>query len=79
VDPHVWLDPIRAIKMAENIKEALIQLKPDAKDDFEKNFNALKLKLESLDQEFRDIVTKAPKKTFVVSHSAYGYWEDVYG
>lgn len=48
--------------MAENIKEALIQLKPDAKDDFEKNFNALKLKLESLDQEFRDIVTKAPKK-----------------
>ncbi|MEM5673636.1 zinc ABC transporter substrate-binding protein [Bacillus cereus] len=36
VDPHVWLDPIRAIKMAENIKEALIQLKPDAKDDFEK-------------------------------------------
>ena len=79
VDPHVWLDPIRAIKMAENIKEALIQLKPDAKDDFEKNFHALKLKLESLDQEFRDIVTKAPKKTFVVSHSAYGYWEDVYG
>ncbi|PEF50484.1 MULTISPECIES: metal ABC transporter substrate-binding protein [Bacillus cereus group] len=78
-DPHVWLDPIRAIKMAENIKEALIQLKPDAKDDFEKNFNALKLKLESLDQEFRDVVTKAPKKTFVVSHSAYGYWEDVYG
>ncbi|MDH8001293.1 metal ABC transporter solute-binding protein, Zn/Mn family [Bacillus cereus] len=79
VDPHVWLDPIRAIKMAENIKVALIQLKPDAKDDFEKNFNALKLKLESLDQEFRDIVTKSPKKTFVVSHSAYGYWEDVYG
>lgn len=79
VDPHVWLDPVRTIKMAENIKEAYIKLKPDAKDEFEKNFNMLKQKLENLDQKFKEVATKAPKKTFVVSHSAYGYWNDVYG
>lgn len=79
VDPHVWLDPNRAIKLAENIKNSLVQLKPDAKEDFENNFSALKQDLKNLDQEFKDMVNKAPKKTFIVSHSAYGYWEDVYG
>lgn len=79
VDPHVWLDPNRAIKLAENIKNSLVQLKPDAKEDFENNFTALKQDLENLDQEFKDMVNTVPNKTFIVSHSAYGYWEDVYG
>lgn len=28
-DPHIWLDPIRSIKVAENIKNALIELRPE--------------------------------------------------
>jgi zinc transport system substrate-binding protein len=78
-DPHVWLDPVRSITIAENIKNALVELKPEAKDTFEKNFTALKKDLENLDQQFQTVVKGASKKEILVSHAAYGYWEERYG
>ncbi|GGJ76143.1 zinc transport system substrate-binding protein [Anoxybacillus voinovskiensis] len=78
-DPHVWLDPILSIQIAENIKNALIELKPEAKDTFEKNFASLKQQLQQLDQQFQAVVNTAPKKEILVSHAAYGYWEKRYG
>jgi len=79
VDPHIWLDPIRSIKVAENIKNALIELSPENKEQFEENFTLLKSDLEKLDAEFKEMVAASKTKTFIVSHSAYGYWEDTYG
>jgi len=78
-DPHAWLDPIRSTIIAENIKNALIELKPENKSVFEENFNSLKKDLEQLNKEFEDVVNKSKGKTFIVSHSAYGYWEEAYG
>ncbi|WP_019412579.1 metal ABC transporter solute-binding protein, Zn/Mn family [Paenisporosarcina sp. TG20] len=79
VDPHVWLDPIRSVTVAENIKNALVELDPDNKEEFEKNFNSLKNDLQEMNTEFKNMVNSSATKTFIVSHSAYGYWEDVYG
>ncbi|WP_078414114.1 metal ABC transporter solute-binding protein, Zn/Mn family [Priestia abyssalis] len=79
VDPHIWLDPILAIELAENIKTELTELKPEAKEDFEKNFETLKSDLETLDKEFTQVIESAPKKEILVAHAAYGYWEGRYG
>ncbi len=35
-DPHVWMDPTLAMKQAEKIKNALVELQPDHKQEFEK-------------------------------------------
>ncbi|MBS2771508.1 zinc ABC transporter substrate-binding protein [Anoxybacillus rupiensis] len=78
-DPHVWLDPILCITIAENIKNALIELKPDAKETFENNFASLKQQLLDIDQQLQAVVKDAPKKELLVSHAAYGYWEKRYG
>lgn len=78
-DPHVWLDPILSITLAENIKNTLIELNPDGKETFETNFQQLKTELEDLDQSFTDMVAKSAKKEILVSHAAYGYWEKRYG
>lgn len=78
-DPHVWLDPILSITLAENIKNALVELNPDGKETFEANFQQLKTQLKDLDQSFTDIVSKSDKKEILVSHAAYGYWEKRYG
>ncbi|MFY4777273.1 metal ABC transporter solute-binding protein, Zn/Mn family [Metabacillus sp. RGM 3146] len=78
-DPHVWLDPIRSIQIAENIKNSLVQLHPKGKAQFEKNFHALKTELLKLDKEYADTIKKSPKKEILVSHAAYGYWENRYG
>jgi len=79
IDPHVWLDPNRSIVIAENIKNALIKISPKNKETYERNFNLLKQDLDMLDDEFSDMVANANSKTFLVSHSAYGYWSDTYG
>ncbi|UCZ52604.1 zinc ABC transporter substrate-binding protein [Bacillus shivajii] len=78
-DPHVWLDPIRAIELAENIKLALIELRPEAEEEFTTNFEELKGELEKLDEEFVEFSNEMTKDTIVVSHAGYGYWEDRYG
>ncbi|QST01330.1 zinc ABC transporter substrate-binding protein [Pontibacillus sp. ALD_SL1] len=78
-DPHVWLDPVRAITLAENIKDQLVELNPEAKEDFEKNFDQLKQDLMELDQTFHSKLEAAESNKILVSHAAYGYWEKAYG
>ncbi|MFE8698348.1 metal ABC transporter substrate-binding protein [Cytobacillus sp. FJAT-53684] len=78
-DPHVWLDPILSIELATNIKNSLIQLMPEHKSDFEANFEQLKGDLEQLDEEFKNTIENSKTKYLLVSHAAYGYWEERYG
>ncbi|ANX11923.1 adhesin [Fictibacillus arsenicus] len=77
-DPHIWLDPVLAQKMAENIYNGLVKVKPDAKEDFKKNHTALIKDLKELDASFKSKVVEAPKNSFIVSHAAYGYWAERY-
>ena len=78
-DPHVWLDPYRSITLAENIKNTLVELKPDAKEEFERNFELLETELQTLDEEFHILAESKENPEMIVSHAAYGYWEEVYG
>ncbi|MGV2941652.1 metal ABC transporter solute-binding protein, Zn/Mn family [Mesobacillus sp. LC4] len=79
LDPHVWLDPIRSIKLASNIKDSLIELMPDREQEFEQNFAQLEKELKELDNEFKDVIDQAEHKHLLVAHEAYGYWENRYG
>ncbi|MED3824134.1 metal ABC transporter substrate-binding protein [Priestia flexa] len=78
-DPHIWLDPVLSIQLAENIKNELIELKPEAKEEFEKNYEDLKAQLEELDQKLETTISEGKHKEILVSHAAYGYWEKRYG
>ena len=52
IAPHVWLDPNLSIMVAENIKNALIEISPENKGAFEDNFNKLKDDLSILGRVF---------------------------
>lgn len=78
-DPHVWLDPILAIQLAESIKDAMAERMPEQEELFVNNFNELRSELENIDQEFQTMVEEAKHNTFVVSHEGYGYWHERYG
>ncbi|RNA70565.1 ABC transporter substrate-binding protein [Alteribacter keqinensis] len=78
-DPHVWLDPVRAVDLAENIKEALIELRPESEEYFTENFEELERDLLELDVEFQEMSDNKTKETVIVSHAGYGYWDDRYG
>ncbi|MBX0359225.1 metal ABC transporter solute-binding protein, Zn/Mn family [Halobacillus sp. Nhm2S1] len=79
MDPHVWLDPVRAAQMAEGIKSQLIKMNPDQEELYEENYQELRAKLMDLDQTFHDRVESKAKSKVIVSHAAYGYWEEAYG
>lgn len=78
VDPHIWLDPLRMIKLSQIIKEELIALNPDEEATYNENFAALEAELATLDQNFSDTLGEKEKKQILVSHAAFGYWEERY-
>lgn len=79
IDPHVWLDPIYASHLAKSIKEELITLLPEHKEELETNFQELTTELDSLNKKFATTIQEAKHKEIIVSHAAYGYWEKRYG
>ena len=79
VDPHVWLDPIYSISLAEEIKEQLLEKLPDNKEQIEENFAALEKELQQLNEDFTEVTSTAKHKEFLVSHAAFGYWSERYG
>lgn len=78
-DPHVWLSPLQAKSMAENIKNALIEVDVDNEVDYTANYEVLIAQLDELHKQFTEVTSNATRKDIVVSHEAYGYLTRDYG
>ncbi|MFJ5622521.1 metal ABC transporter substrate-binding protein [Peribacillus loiseleuriae] len=78
-DPHVWLSPVLAAKEVANIAEALEEVDPGNKEQYEKNAEAITAKLADLDQLYRGTIDKAQRTDFVTQHAAFGYLAKQYG
>jgi zinc transport system substrate-binding protein len=79
VDPHLWFDPIAMQKVAENIKNGLVDVMPSQENTFNKNYEEVLAKLQKLDADYKEMVANAKHKEILVSHAAYGYYESRYG
>ena len=79
VDPHLWLDPNYMIKMAEQVRKELTELLPEQESYFNENYQKTAEKMTRLDTDFKQMVEESDKNEIIVSHAAYGYWEDRYG
>ncbi|MFF2458935.1 metal ABC transporter solute-binding protein, Zn/Mn family [Peribacillus simplex] len=79
VNPHLWLDPIYSIDMAKTIKDELTKKMPEQEEYFNNHFNELSKKLEALDKNLATTIESGRTNKIIVSHSAYGYWEERYG
>ncbi|MBY7144018.1 zinc ABC transporter substrate-binding protein [Virgibacillus sp. NKC19-3] len=78
-DPHIWIDPQRMIDMAAIIRDELIDLNPDQAELYNDNFNTLEKDLIELDENYNETLQANDNKKILVSHAAYGYWEERYG
>ena len=78
-DPHVWLDPVNAGKMAENIKDALVQADEGNREYYEANYREFTDKLKALDKRYREELINFNRREIVVSHAAFGYLTKRYG
>ena len=79
IDAHVWLNPLNALKQAEEIKNALIQMDSENKTFYEENYQELKNKLTDLDKLYASELKNTNRKDFFMSHAAFGYLAEQYG
>lgn len=77
-DPHIWLSPVLAVKMAEKITSELGKIDSKNYDYYKSNLNTLKTRLFELDNEYKLGLSNCKKKDFVTSHSAFGYLANEY-
>ena len=72
-NPHLWLDATNAARYAERIRDALIGLDPDGRDEYEASADAYLEELGSLDREIEVAVQAIPRerRKLVTFHAAF--------
>lgn len=78
LNPHIWLDPKRAIQQVENIRDGLIAADPDGQEIYAANAAAYIQKLRELDVEATALLQPYAGKTFVAFHDFSPYFADSY-
>ncbi|MEU8676255.1 metal ABC transporter substrate-binding protein [Streptomyces sp. NPDC048560] len=78
-DPHIWLDPAKYAEVAKGVGKSLEKADPDNAADYAKNTGALVEKLDALDTAFETGLKDTATRTFITTHSAFGYLAERYG
>ncbi len=79
-DEHVWTSPKNAITITKAIKEALIGLDPDNKNEYEENTRQYSSQLTQLDSDIRKTVEGAKNKLLIFGDRfPFRYFTDEYG
>jgi zinc transport system substrate-binding protein len=78
IDPHIWLDPLRAKQQVNNILEGLIEADPANSEYYTQNAQAYQAKLDELHQEAVDATTNTATRYFVTFHESFAYFADRY-
>ena len=79
INPHIWLDPVRAAQQVDNIRDGLIAADPACTDGYRRNAAAFTGQLRQLNTEFEKQLAPFRGQTFVVLHDFAPYFADRYG
>ncbi|MFF9507674.1 metal ABC transporter substrate-binding protein [Streptomyces sp. NPDC014724] len=78
-DPHIWLDPVKYAEVAKGVGKSLEKTDPDHAADYRKNTDALVTRLDGLNTAYANGLKNTTTKTFITTHSAFGYLAERYG
>lgn len=78
LDTHIWLDPLNAKIIAQNIANTLIKINAQNQKIYEQNLNALLNELDELDNYAKTELAGLKKRAFIVYHPAWGYFAKRY-
>ncbi|CAO0837786.1 Zinc ABC transporter substrate-binding protein OS=Streptomyces microflavus OX=1919 GN=HUT09_10240 PE=4 SV=1 [Streptomyces microflavus] len=78
-DPHIWLDPVKYAEVAKGVGKSLEKADPDHAADYKKNTEALVGELNKLNTAYETGLKNTATKTFITTHSAFGYLAERYG
>lgn len=78
-DPHVWLNPVNMITIANAVVDQLAGVDPDHAADYRANGQALVAELHDLDSAYAKGLKSCERTEFITSHAAFGYLAEQYG
>ncbi|MGD6817024.1 metal ABC transporter solute-binding protein, Zn/Mn family [Metabacillus sp. 84] len=80
-DPHVWFSIPNWIQVTDKVEAELSKEMPEHKDEFKKNAEAYKKKLEEMDAYAREQIAAIPEESrvLVTAHDAFQYFGEEYG
>ena len=73
IDPHVWLDPMRAKQEAHAVAVGLEKVDPTNISYYRQNEQVLDTKLDALDAAYTTGLASCQEKNIITSHAAFGY------
>ena len=80
-DPHAWQSVANARIYVGNIRDALVAADPASAQAYRANAEAYLAKLDALDREVREAITRIPegRRKLITNHDAFGYFATAYG
>lgn len=78
-DPHYWVSPACARKMALAVRDLLIELDPGNKQLYEENYNSLSEKIAFVDLKAKELAGYGQNKAFMIYHPNLAYLARDYG
>lgn len=78
-DPHLWLDPVRAASMMQNISDALSTLYPAYAEQFSANAERFGARLDSVYEEGMELLKELSCRELVTFHDGFSYFADAFG
>ena len=81
INPHAFIDPAVGVKMAEDMRDALMANSPTDSDKIKEQGDAYVQRLKDLDQKFEERISSIPgeNRFLVTSERAFQYLNDHYG
>lgn len=80
-NPHLWPNPLYALRYAEIARDALARRDPTNADYYRKNYDAFKVRIEALDKAIMETIASIPEpnRKLLTYHDSFAYFAPRYG
>ncbi|MBI3241708.1 MAG: zinc ABC transporter substrate-binding protein [Chloroflexi bacterium] len=80
-NPHLWPNPIYALRYAEIARDVLVRRDPANADYYRANYDAFKVRIEALDQAIKATIASIPEgnRKLLTYHDSFAYFAPRYG
>ena len=80
-NPHLWPNPLHALRYAEIARDALIRRDPASADTYRANYQAFATRIQALDAAIMDTIASIPEpnRKLLTYHDSWAYFAPRYG
>ena len=75
IDPHIWLDPENALKIAEFVTQKISTIDKKNSQQYQKNLARFEKKISATEESIKVQLSKINDRGYVIYHDGYQYFE----